>query len=257
MFGTGAGSTGSTTTEEAYLQAKNHPETTEELLMNLLKRIKDEFSPWRATGITEEMVEHTYCTDHPRNFRFQIVDGHMYVVGEVAGFFEFNRMTKIFISDVASKFHLPDVDMVITTADNCPMLIPPIFENSTNCPSPAPLLANSKYADQEHCVLYPTFSLGSGGWPMPNIPSWQTYLDLMEKESHNFKIYEHQQTSFFSAVHQQATEHCCWLMSRLTTPKLMLFFSTTQNIGKMRSTSHFLSIVTTDTCFTCQAMAIL
>jgi len=32
---------------------------------------------------------------------------------------------------------------------------------------------------------------------MPNIPSWQTYLDLMEKESHNFKIYEHRADKLF------------------------------------------------------------
>ena len=40
----------------------------------------------------------------------------------------------------------------------------------------APLLSNSRSPDQGHCVLYPTFSFGSGGWPMPYIPSWESYL---------------------------------------------------------------------------------
>lgn len=44
-----------------------------------------------------------------------------------------------------------------------------------SCCLQAPLFSNSRLPWQNHCALFPTFSFGSGGWPMPFIPSWQSY----------------------------------------------------------------------------------
>lgn len=84
--------------------------------------------------------------DFEASFRLQIVDGRAYIAGEMPGFFEFNRHTKVgrvprcpaahahaafasqaaaqaplpavqlFIIDVMKRHRLPDVDIVFSTA---------------------------------------------------------------------------------------------------------------------------------------------
>ena len=49
----------------------------------------------------------------------QILDGEFYVVGELAGYAEFNRHVKLFLLDVGRHHKLPDVDLVLSTSDAC------------------------------------------------------------------------------------------------------------------------------------------
>lgn len=59
----------------------------------------------------------------------QSIEGELYVVGELAGYAEFNRHVKLFLFDVARHHKLPDFDLVLSTSDACRK--PGAFNGST------------------------------------------------------------------------------------------------------------------------------
>ena len=64
----------------------------------------------------------------------QSIEGELFVVGELAGYPEFNHHVKLFLFDVARHHKLPDFDLVLFTSDACRE--PGTFNGSTRkCPS--------------------------------------------------------------------------------------------------------------------------
>ena len=64
----------------------------------------------------------------------QSIEGELYIVGELAGYSEFNHHVKLFLFDVARHHKLPDFDLVLSTSDSCHQ--PGAFNGSSKkCPS--------------------------------------------------------------------------------------------------------------------------
>lgn len=47
--------------------------------------------------------------------------------------------------------------------------------SSSRCCLQAPIFAYDKREADKHCVLYPDFTFGCGGWPLARLPSWQDF----------------------------------------------------------------------------------
>ena len=56
----------------SYLPKEPHPQATPQEIARLFDRIKDDLAPWAETGITQDMVERSYCTTFDRSFRLQV-----------------------------------------------------------------------------------------------------------------------------------------------------------------------------------------
>lgn len=79
----------------------------------------------------------------------QSIEGELYIVGEIAGYPEFNHHVKLFLFDVARHHKLPDFDLVLSTSDACHT--PGKFNGSAKaCPSMVRTASSHHYIIR-HC----------------------------------------------------------------------------------------------------------
>lgn len=105
----------------ALLAACQQPAASSRLMhsaASVFDQILLDLAPYKKTGISASMIQGVYCGIRDPGFRVQIINQHVFIVGEVQGFQSRNRNIKLALVDVASTYTaLPDVDFVIGTYD--------------------------------------------------------------------------------------------------------------------------------------------
>ncbi|KAK9806012.1 hypothetical protein WJX73_004751 [Symbiochloris irregularis] len=134
----------------------------------VLKQIDEDLRPYRLTNITLEMVESSYCSCTHSSWRLQVVNGSMYVAGEIKPYQTRNESVKRQLLElVRLEGPLPDLDIYFDSQDHaeyCPL------GESEACKVRGPHLQQAKKPENDHLILIPgpTF----GGWPEVKFSKW-------------------------------------------------------------------------------------
>ncbi|KAK1399534.1 O-glucosyltransferase rumi-like [Heracleum sosnowskyi] len=137
--------------------------------------IYEDLSPWRETGITEEMVERARRT---ANFRLVILNGRAYVETYRKSFQTRDVFTLWGILQLLRLYpgKVPDLDLMFECAD-WPVIRSSLY-SGPNATAPPPLF---HYCGQDSTldIVFPDWSFW--GWPEINIKPWGSLLKDLEK----------------------------------------------------------------------------
>lgn len=155
---------------------KDHrSKATEAEVLELLAQVGRDMEPWKTSGISLEMVEKAYCMESiGESMRIQVVNGRLYVVGEIPNFQSRSRTAQLQLMELQRDYQLPDVDFILTTSDKCKEAEGPVRShdgNQTRCQKLAPLFTCDKLTWEKQCVLAPDWSFG--GWPEAFMVDWE------------------------------------------------------------------------------------
>ncbi|CAM8937473.1 unnamed protein product [Rhodiola kirilowii] len=135
--------------------------------------IHEDLRPWKATGITEEMIARASPT---AAFRLTIVDGRVYI-DQLRDWWESRAAMNIWgILQLLRRYpgKLPDLDLMFDCEDR-----PAILKKLQNATTPPPPLFTYCADERTFDIVFPDWSYW--GWPELNIKPWSILLKELEE----------------------------------------------------------------------------
>ncbi|RZC43627.1 hypothetical protein C5167_036573 [Papaver somniferum] len=166
--------------------------TSTEVCPEYFRWIHEDLSPWRKTGISNDMIMRARRTAH---FRLVIVDGKAYLETYGKAYQSRDTLNLWGILQLMRRYpgRFPDLDLLFDCND------PPVIKSSLymqpKATVPPPALFGYCSDDSHLDIVFPDWSFW--GWPEINIKPWNTLLEEMKAENRKTKWTEREPYAYW------------------------------------------------------------